>query len=246
MPRVLGIDPGTVSIDLCGLDDGRLFLDRSVPTADALADPARFVGLLEQAGPLDLVAGPSGYGLPLTRARDATDGDLRLALLAPPGEQGGIGGLSTLLRVLARSRLPVVLTPGVVHLPSVPAHRKVNRVDMGTADKVCAVALAVHEEAKRRGCGERGVSLILLELGGAFTAAIAADRGRIVDGRGGTSGPLGMRAAGALDGEVAYLAGSISKRLLFSGGASAIAGTPDASIESIATPGTPRARLAWD
>ena len=26
MPRVIGIDPGTVSIDLCGLDDGRLFL----------------------------------------------------------------------------------------------------------------------------------------------------------------------------------------------------------------------------
>src|SRR6266568_337042 len=92
MPRVIGIDPGTVSIDLCGLEDGRLFLDRSIPTSDALADPARFVRLLEDAGPLDLVAGPSGYGLPLTRARDATDGDLRLALLAPPGETGGIAG----------------------------------------------------------------------------------------------------------------------------------------------------------
>src|SRR6266699_7308744 len=77
MPRVIGIDPGTVSIDLCGLEDGRLFLDRSIPTSDALADPARFVRLLEDAGPLDLVAGPSGYGLPLTRARDATGGDRR-------------------------------------------------------------------------------------------------------------------------------------------------------------------------
>jgi len=34
MPRVIGIDPGTVSIDLCGLDNGRLFLDRSWPTAE--------------------------------------------------------------------------------------------------------------------------------------------------------------------------------------------------------------------
>ncbi|PYP11191.1 MAG: hypothetical protein DMD56_07225, partial [Gemmatimonadetes bacterium] len=98
MPRVIGIDPGTVSIDLCGLEDGRLFLDRSIPTSDALADPARFVRLLEDAGPVDLVAGPSGYGLPLTRARDATDGDLRLALLGPPGEASGIGGLGALLR----------------------------------------------------------------------------------------------------------------------------------------------------
>src|SRR5438445_536771 len=68
MPRVIGIDPGTVSIDLCGLDQGRVFLDRSWPTAEALADPARFILELEAAGPLDLVAGPSGYGLPLTRA----------------------------------------------------------------------------------------------------------------------------------------------------------------------------------
>src|SRR5438105_528721 len=221
-PRVIGIDPGTVSIDVCGLDDGAVFLDRSLPTADALANPSVIVDVLDAAhrtAPLDLVAGPSGYGLPLIRAQDVTDDDLRLAYLAPEGEAGGIGGLRTLMRALRASPLPVVLTPGGVHLPSVPAHRKVNRVDMGTADKVCAVALAVHEEAKRRGCGERGVSLILLELGGAFTAAIAVDRGRIVDGLGGTSGPLGMRAAGALDGEVAYLAGSSSKRLLFSGGA---------------------------
>src|SRR2546426_10720397 len=154
MPRVIGIDPGTVSIDLCGLDDGRLFLDRSWPTAEALADPARFVGQLEAAGPLDLVAGPSGYGLPLTRVQDATEEDLRLALLAAPGEAGGIGGLRSLVRALARSALPVVLTPGVVHLPTVPAHRQVNRVDMGTAGKGGAGAAAGSGEAPRaRGPG---------------------------------------------------------------------------------------------
>src|SRR5262245_28266789 len=68
MPRVIGVDPGTVSIDFCGLDDGALFFDRSLPTAEALADPAVIVDLLEEAHrtrALDLVAGPSGYGLPL-------------------------------------------------------------------------------------------------------------------------------------------------------------------------------------
>src|SRR5256885_15268308 len=125
MPRVIGIDPGTVSIDVCGLDDGRLFLDRSVPTADALADPARLVGLLEEeAGPLDLVAGPSGYGLPLTRARDATDSDLRLALLAAAGEPGGIARLSAPPRGPARSRPPVGLPPRGIPLPTLPAHPK--------------------------------------------------------------------------------------------------------------------------
>jgi len=249
MPRVIGIDPGTVSIDFCGLDDGELFLDRSLPTADALSDPRVIVDLLAQAheaAPLDLVAGPSGYGLPLTRAADLTENDLRLAYLAADGEPGGIGGLRSLMRALKRSALPIVLTPGVVHLTSVPDHRKANRVDMGTADKVCAAALAVHHEARRRNSGERDVSLILLELGGAFTAAIAVDHGRIVDGLGGSSGPLGLRAAGALDGEVAFLAGSISKGLLFAGGAATIAGSPDASAEATANPTTPRGRVAWD
>src|SRR2546422_1841501 len=92
MPRVVGIDPGTVSIDVCGIDDGRLFLDRSFPTGRALAEPAAFVALLDAAGPLDLVAGPSGYGLPLTPVQDASDEDLRLAFLTAPGESGGVGG----------------------------------------------------------------------------------------------------------------------------------------------------------
>jgi predicted butyrate kinase (DUF1464 family) len=248
MPRVIGIDPGTVSIDLCGLEDGRVFLDRTFSTTAALADPAGFVATLKEAGPLDLVVGPSGYGLPLTRARDATDEDLRLAFLAAPGESGGIAGLASLARALARSDLPVVFTPGVIHLASVPEHRKVNRVDMGTADKVAATALAIDAQVRRRGCAPADVSLVLLELGGAFTAAIAVAGGRIVDGVGGTAGPLGFRAAGALDGEVAFLAGAVPKALLFGGGAAAVAGwDADAVLaERIAHPRTARERVAFE
>jgi predicted butyrate kinase (DUF1464 family) len=224
MPRVIGIDPGTVSIDVCGLDDGRVFLDRTLPTTEALADPQVLVGMLEEAGALDLVAGPSGYGLPLVNARDLTDDDLRLAYLIADGESGGIGGLRSLMRALARSPVPVVLTPGVIHLPTVPDYRKVNRVDMGTADKLCAVVLAVHAQTTRRGCAPEDVSFVLLELGGAFSAAIAVEGGAVVDGAGGTSGPLGVRSAGALDGEVAYLASPIAKDLMFAGGAESMGG----------------------
>jgi predicted butyrate kinase (DUF1464 family) len=246
MPRVLGIDPGTLNIDVCGIEDGTMFLDRSLPTNEALAAPETFLTLLESTGPLDLVAGPSGYGLPLVAARDATETDLRLACLSPPGDRGGIAGLRSLMRLLARATAPVVFTPGVLHLASVPAHRKVNRVDMGTADKVCATILAISESANRRGCQVADVSLILLELGGAFTAAIAVENGRIVDGLGGTSGPLGIRASGALDGEVAFLAGTVSKAMLFDGGAGTIAGTPQATVEVLVAPTTAAGRLAWD
>jgi predicted butyrate kinase (DUF1464 family) len=249
MTRVIGIDPGTISIDLCGLEEGQLFLDRSLPTGEALADPSMVLAVLAEAhhrAPLDLVAGPSGYGLPLTAARDLTDLDLRLACLAPEGESGGMPGLASLMRAMARSEMPIVFTPGVVHLASVPPHRKVNRADMGTADKVCTAALAVREHAGRRRCTEREVSFVLVELGGAFTAALAVDRGSIVDGLGGTCGPLGVRASGALDGEVAFLAGSVTKGLLFVGGVATIADAPTAPPESLAAGDTPRHRLAWD
>ena len=228
MPRVLGIDPGTVSIDLCGLDNGRLVVDESLPTADTLRDPAALVARLEAAGPFDLIAGPSGYGLSCVAASALTEEDLRLAFLAAEGESGGIGGLRGLVRAMARAGLPVVLTPGVIHLPSVPAHRKVNRVDMGTADKVCAVALAVREQADRRRCAITETAFILLESGGAFTAAIAVEGGRIVDGAGGSSGPIGLRGAGALDGEAAFLAGHVLKSMIFTGGVATITGDTDA------------------
>ncbi|HTM04078.1 MAG TPA: DUF1464 family protein [Vicinamibacterales bacterium] len=218
MPRVLGIDPGTISLDLCGLDDGRVFFDRSIPTAEALADAAMVPALIDSLGRLDLVAGPSGYGLPLVGAHDLSENDIRLACLSPPGEAGGIGGLAALMRALARAIAPLVFTPGAIHLPSVPEHRKINRVDLGTADKVCTAALAIHEEALRQDCSVGDVSCILVEAGGAFTAALAIDQGRIVDGLGGTSGPIGMRGAGALDGEVAFLADHVSKAMLFHGG----------------------------
>ncbi len=218
MPRVLGIDPGTISLDICALEDGRVFVDRSIPTQEALADPAFLPRLIDSVGPLDLVAGPSGYGLPLVRSRDLGERDVRLACLAAPGESGGLGGLAAVMRGLARAEAPVVFTPGVIHLASVPAYRKLNRIDMGTADKVCAAALALHDEAVHRDCAPEDVSFILLELGGAFSAAIAIERGRIVDGLGGTSGPMGIQGAGALDGETAFLAGAISKATLFHGG----------------------------
>lgn len=218
MTRVVGIDPGTVSVDVCGLVDGRLYLDRSWPTAEAVADAGGLLSLLVADGVPDLVAGPSGYGLPLMPATQASDEQLRLAFLAPSGETGGIGGLRSLARQLAASPLPMVYTPGVIHLDTVPEHRKLNRVDLGTADKLCAAALGIHMQCQRLQCSPEGVSFILVELGGGFTAGLAVEQGQVVDGVGGTSGPMGWRAAGALDGEVAFLAGSISKAMLFEGG----------------------------
>ena len=76
------------------------------------------------------------------------------------------------------------------------------------------------DQAQRLGIDFAETSFVMLELGGGFSAAMAVDGGRIVDGLGGSAGPIGARACGALDAEVAYLLGpALSKRTVFSGGA---------------------------
>src|SRR5262249_61150344 len=93
MPAVVGIEPEPVSLDICGLDDGRLFLDPPWPTADAVADPDRLAREVAAAGPVDLVVGPSGYGLPVSPAASISDDEVRIAFLSRPGDPGGIGGV---------------------------------------------------------------------------------------------------------------------------------------------------------
>ncbi len=231
MPRVVGIDPGTVTFDLCGLDDGEPSFADSVPTSDVADDPDRLVDAVARRGRPDAVVGPSGYGLPLCRLGELDEGDLRLAFLSRPGGTEGIPGLVAATGRLRRLGCPVWILPGVVHLPTVPRHRKVNRVDMGTADKLCAAALGAADQARRLGRPFDGTDFLLVELGGAFTSVLAVRDGAVVDGAGGSSGPPGVRAPGALDGEVAVLLGRVTKRHVFSGGAAAVAagGETDAS-----------------
>jgi predicted butyrate kinase (DUF1464 family) len=251
MPRVVGVDPGTQSIDLCGLADGEVFLEASIDTAEADRAPAAVMDHLEGALPLDLIAAPSGYGLPLVPVSALGDRDLDLALLVRSEDRAQperVGGLRAMLERMRARRLPAVLLPGVVHLDSVPSHRKVNRVDMGTADKVCAAALGIRDQSHRLGRPPDDTAFVLLELGGFFTAALAVERGQIVDGIGGSSGGLGYRALGTLDGEVAYALGHVRKSALFTGGAAFIAGAPELPPEELAAryARNSRARVALD
>src|ERR1700729_334432 len=194
MPRVAGVDPGTVSFDLCVLQDGEPVVEQVFETGALSDGSGPLLEALARHGPYDLVYGPSGYGLPLVPAARVGERELAEMVLVRPDEaraEAGVGGMRSLLRALAGSGLPVEFGPGVIHLPSVPRHRKYNRIDMGTADKVCAAACAIVDQSARRAIALHETAMVLLELGGAFTAALAIDGGRIVDGIGGASGPPG-------------------------------------------------------
>ena len=151
--------------------------------------------------------------------REASEDDLRLAFLAPPDETGGIGGLRRSRGSSAPRACRVVYTAR-----RHPSRHRAPRIGSSTGSTwarptSCAPRRWRSQERERTAVARPDeVSLILLELGGAFTAGVAVERGQIVDGLGGTSGPIGWRAPGALDGEVAYLAEHVSKAALFQGG----------------------------
>ncbi len=224
MTRVAGVDPGTVSFDVCVLDDGEVVVERSFATLEVGADPAPLVSALAEDGPFDLVLGPAGYGLPLVPAGQVGERELSLMVLVradEPEDRAGVAGMRAIIRALIAAGLPLVFGPGAIHLPTIPAYRKWNRIDLGTADKVASAALCIADQSRRLGVDYADTSFVMLELGGAFSAALAVDGGQIVDGIGGSAGPIGARACGALDAEVAYLlGGALSKRTVFSGGAS--------------------------
>jgi predicted butyrate kinase (DUF1464 family) len=268
MVRAVGVDPGTVSFDVCGVEGDHVFLDTSIPSTDVAQDPQVLVDLLQSAAPVDMIVGPSGYGLPWVSAQDLRPQDVDLMILdqkrdrsaaprlrlssaerpSPRGQATIVGGMGRMLRSLKESGLPITFAPAVIHLPTVPGHRKVNRVDMGTADKLCAVALGITDQARHLDIAYEETAFIYVELGGAFTAVIAVEGGKVVDGLGGTSGSLGYLALGAMDGELAYLLGDFSKGLLCSGGVAHVAGRPDMSPDELVAliQTDDRSRLAWE
>ena len=60
MRRAIGIDPGTISFDISGLEGDQLFLDTTIPSGEVAANPDVLVEVLQAAAPVDMIVGPSG------------------------------------------------------------------------------------------------------------------------------------------------------------------------------------------
>lgn len=224
--RVIGVDPGTKSFDVIGLEDGKIRLDLSYPSEVVAEDPGRIVKAIEEFN-ADIIIGPSGYGVPLKHISELTGRDRFEMTLVREEEMKEIPvliGLQEMVSQMAEKGMNVWFIPGVIHLPTVPEWRKYNKIDMGTADKMAITVLGIYDQAKRLGIDYADVSFVLLEVGFGYNYAGAVKGGKIVDGIGGTifPGPAYVNS-GALDGEVAYLMGQIKKWHLFWGGASVIA-----------------------
>jgi len=231
--RVIGIDPGTGSFDFFGMDGEKVILDTSVLVPEVAQNPKVLVDTVRSVFPLDMIVGPSGYGLPVTPIRDITEREL--TLMVPDDKSIPLyDGIRMVIRLMKAEGFPVYFTPGVIHLPTVPDYRKANKMDIGTADKVCCIALAIRDQAELYGIGYSQTSFILAEVGYAFNAVIGVEGGEIVDGLGGTSGGPGFITLGSMDSELAVRLGRFPGVVLFSGGAKDVSGKDGLTPEELA------------
>lgn len=251
MVRVIGIDPGTRSFDFCGLEDGQVFLQQSITSVEVAENPQSILDVINDAGNIDLVTGPSGYGLPLIPASKVTEKEFfQLVLVRHDDDKIPVlEAIKDMVRLVQKTDINMIFIPGVVHLQSVPVWRKHNRIDLGTADKLCCSILGVYDQARRLNIPYQETAFILVELGYGYPAAVAVENGLVVDGVGGTIGGPGFLTLGGMDGELAYLLRGFSKGTLFQGGVLSSLDDPTLSPEAFAdriTKGDKKAEAAWN
>jgi predicted butyrate kinase (DUF1464 family) len=248
--RALGIDPGTKNYDLLCIEDdvNNVVLDESISSEVVASEPSQVFEMIKDAE-ADVIVGPSGYGLEFKHVSQFTKEDVALTTLDKVGDVDipVLSGLRKLLWMMKEAGLNAYSAPGVVLLPTIPLQRKINKIDMGTADKTCVAAFAIWDQAKEHGISYDKTSLICVEMGFGYNAAMAVENGQIIDAVGGTIFPgPGYLTLSQMDGELAYLLGKFSKLKLFEAGASFIAAHKILEVEDFAANlGKHEYKLAW-
>lgn len=212
MVKAVGVDAGTKTYEIFALEDEEIYAE-SFESKAVREDPKSFVEAVESYE-ADVYAGLSGYGLPVKKFSQLEERDIFFMTLNLDKEKSL--GLRSVIEEIRRRRVNFYTIPAVIHLPSVPAWRKFNRIDIGTSDKLCSAVLAALELSEEVEIERQ--NFILAEVGFGFSSFIAVRGGKIVDGIGGTSGFPGYSSLGAIDAELAYLLGNFPKSLIFSGG----------------------------
>ena len=224
----IGIDPGTRSFDICGFEDNinKLVIDDTIPTEEIAKNPEVLIEKLKSINEDFVIAGPSGYGLSILEVNKLTNDDIALTTLdrVDDIEIPVLIAVRKIIKRFMELNFKVYMIPSIILLPTVPIYRKFNKIDMGTADKVCIAILGIWDQVNEYKIDYGDVNFILIELGFAYNACIVVENGKIIDGVGGTLFPGPSYLAHSwLDGEIAYLNQPFSKLSLFKGGVTWIA-----------------------
>jgi len=180
----LGIDFDATAWRAAAWDEDRA---ADLHTFGSMEEVWGYVDDLLSLHPATPVVLPSGFGVPLTRVAEIMDQDIFEMTLERRWQR-----TDTLGRFLAEARrraLRAFCIPAAKLLPSVPPHRKLNRVDLGTSDALCAAAWAIHCLGAA-GRSHNACDFVLLHTRPSTRSLLVIQAGQIVDGVGTTSGLL--------------------------------------------------------
>lgn len=228
MVVTIGIDPGTRSFDVVVLSDGHLVEAGSYPSSRIAREGYEGILELVRKHRPDIVIGPSGYGTPIVCNEDIVNPRVfaeKILLLT--GYTGGslqeeihggevYIGVVKLVEALWKSGINTCYMPGVIHLPTVPLYKKLNKIDMGTVDKLAAAFYVLYWLGEKTSYND--INIIIGELGYGYNAVLLVENGRITDGHGGTIVSTSLLSIGGLDAEIPAILGWWSRELNFAGG----------------------------
>ncbi|PTD94156.1 DUF1464 domain-containing protein [archaeon SCG-AAA382B04] len=235
--KAVGIDPGTKSMDICAIKNQKIVYESCVPTKEVAKNPKKLIDELEKAEPFDVLAAPSGYGIEPTNLKRIPQEKLeewyynyilltQKKYIEEAVEKNVFGALlyyamTQAIKEIKKRDYKTIFIPGIINLPTVPIHRKYNKLDMGTADKLAVTALATHQQTKNK--PNFNTSFILIEMGFGYNSVIAVEKGKIIDGIGGTTIQApGFLTLGGMDAELTQLGKNWQKQHIFQGGLSTI------------------------
>jgi len=183
-----GVDPGSESYAIAFVDElGNLAKYIEVPT-DLIPKYLNYlIKLIMDMRPI-IITLPSGHGLPFLNSRQIGDMEIFYMTLADPRKSGHLRDFLRYSSLLLNNAYTI---PSVKEIESVDEYKKVNVIDLGTADKVASTFFY-------RTMFE---SFVLVEVGRRFTSVIVVKDGKIIDGFGGTF----VGVPGGMDGELVYL-----------------------------------------
>ena len=201
-----GVDPGSGTYAISFVNEmGIVTYYKEIPTNLISHYSFSLIREIDRKRP-QVIAVPSGHGLPFLNAKKISEKEIFLMALEDPNKEGPLRNFLRGSSLLSNA----YTIPSVIELDSVPLYRKINVIDMGTADKVAsAFFYRTYYD-----------SFVLVEVGTNFSSILVIIDGKITDGFGGTILP-GPSSAGFFDGEVAYLLhkyAKITKDVIYSNG----------------------------
>jgi len=131
--------------------------------------------------PEPTIALPFGRGTTsLSRLSALTDQQLH-AITSPLNKQQPQADLQQILIAIKALSLDSYCLPSIKHLPSVPMHRKLNPIDLGTPDSLCIVATLMYRLCERQTAWSE-MNFLCVVVGYNSKSIVVVENGHIVNG----------------------------------------------------------------